>query len=204
MTKKTNFINKEDAEKIKSILEKNGVIAFPTDTVWGMGCLPEKSIAVQKIYSIKERDAKKPLILLGKDIESLLPYVEKFHTNAEKIMQKYFPGAVTLVLSKSEKTPDYLTSGFDTVGIRIPDCPVFIEMLDKCTETGVLATTSANISDMGAVSTKEEVIKSIGDKIDFIVDNYGFLPKGLESTVVIVDNAGSLKIFRQGAIQISI
>lgn len=191
-------------KKIKKILKNDGVIAFPTDTVWGIGCLPENKRAVEKIYALKSREAGKPLILLGKNIESLLPYVEKFHENAEKIIKKYFPGAVTLVVKKSSKTPDYMTSGFETVGIRIPDCPIFIDMLENSTENGVLATTSANISDMGSVSTKQEVIDSIGDKIDYIMDDSGFSPKGAESTVVFVDDAGCVKILRQGATKIEI
>jgi L-threonylcarbamoyladenylate synthase len=190
--------------KIKNILKNNGVIAFPTDTVWGIGCLPENKKAVEKIYSIKSRDTGKPLILLGKNTESLLPYVEKLPKNAEKIIKKYFPGAVTLVLKKSSLTPDFVTAGFNTVGIRIPDCPIFIEMLEKCTDEGVLATTSANISGVGAVSTKEEVINSIGGKIDYILDGYGFVPNGTESTVVSVDEAGIIKILRQGAVEVKI
>ncbi|HBG49898.1 MAG TPA: threonylcarbamoyl-AMP synthase [Cyanobacteria bacterium UBA9971] len=191
-------------EKIREILKNGGVIAFPTDTVWGIGCLPENQKAVEKIYSIKSRDAGKPLILLGKNLESLLPYIEKLPENALKIAKKYFPGAVTLVVKKSSLTPDFVTADFDTVGIRVPDCPIFAEMLEKCTDNGILATTSANISEMGAVSTKEEVINSIGDKIDYILDDFGFTPKGTESTVVFVNEAEELKILRQGAVEVKI
>lgn len=198
------YLSEEESDKIKNILKNDGVIAFPTDTVWGIGCFPENKKAVEKIYVLKSREKAKPLILLGKDTKSLLAYVESFHENAKKIMEKYFPGAVTLVLKKSLKTPDYMTSGFDTVGIRIPECPIFIEMLEKCTESGVLATTSANISEMGAVSTKNEVLNSIGDKIDYILDDFGFVPKGEESTVVFVSPQGEIKIFRQGAVEIEL
>ena len=200
----TNYLSKEVSNKIKDLLENNGVIAFPTDTVWGIGCLPESQKAVKKIYSIKSRDTGKPLILLGKNLESLIPYIEKLPKNAQKIAEKYFPGAVTLVIKKSSLTPDFVTADFETVGIRIPDCPIFIEMLKKCTNNGVLATTSANISEMVAASTKEEVISSIGDKIDYILDDYGFIPKGAESTVVCVNEDGKLKILRQGAIEVKI
>lgn len=198
------YLSEIKTEKIKSILKNDGIIAFPTDTVWGIGCLPENQKAVEKIYAIKSRDKGKPLILLGKNTESLLPYVENLHENAKKIIEKYFPGAVTLVIKKSSKAPDYITSGFDTVGIRVPDCPIFVEMLEKCTETGVLATTSANISEMGAVSTKEEVINSIGDKVDYILDDYDFIPNGIDSTVVSVDKSGCIKVLRQGSVFISI
>ena len=200
----TFSLNNIETEKINFILENDGVIAFPTDTVWGIGCMPENKKAVEKIYSIKSRDKGKPLILLGKNLESLLPYVENLPETAKKIAEKYFPGAVTLVVKKSSLTPDFITAGFDTVGIRIPDCHVFIKMLEKCTTNGVLATTSANISEMGAVSTKKEVIDSIGDKIDYILDDFGFTPKGAESTVVSVDEAGNIKVLRKGAVEVKI
>jgi len=199
-----NFLTKLEIKKISAILKNDGVIAFPTDTVWGMGCLPENDKAAEKIYAIKLRDKEKPLILLGKDIESLLPYVKTFPEKAKIIVEKHFPGAITLVLQKSSITPDFLTAGFDTVGIRIPDCPVLLEILDKCTKTGVLATTSANISNEGAVSTQKEVINSIGDKIDYVLDDFGFIPKGLESTVLGIDDNENIKIFRQGAIEVKI
>lgn len=196
----TNFLNESEINKIKTLLKNDGVIAFLTDTVWGIGCLPENKKAVDKIYSLKSRETAKPLILLGKDIESMLPYVEKFHENAGKIIKKYLPGSVTLVLKKNPLTPNYMTSGLNTVGIRIPDCPPFIEFLDKCTDSGVLATTSANISGRGSNTCKKEVISSIGDKVDYILDDYGFSPKGTESTVLSVDESGEIKIFRQGAV----
>lgn len=198
------YLSKKESNKIKAILENDGVIAFPTDTVWGIGCLPENKKAVEKIYSIKSRDKGKPFILLGKNLKSLLPYLEKLPETAKRIVEKYFPGAVTLVVKKSSLTPDFVTAGFDTVGIRIPDCPVFVEILEKCTDNGVLATTSANISEMGAISTKEEVINSIGDKIDYILDDFEFIPKGTESTVVSVNEAGIIKVLRQGAIEVKI
>ena len=198
------YLSDKETENIKSIFENDGVIAFPTDTVWGIGCLPENIKAVEKIYSIKSRDTGKPLILLGKNLESFLPYVEKLPETAKKIAEKYFPGALTLVIKKSPLTADYITAGFNTVGIRIPDCPVFIEMLEKCTNKGVIATTSANISEMGAVSTKTEVINSIGGKIDFILDNFGFTSKGKESTVVSINESGIIKVLRQGAVEVKI
>jgi len=198
------FLTKAEIEKISAILKNDGVIAFPTDTVWGVGCLLESRQAVEKIYSAKSRDKNKPLILLGKNIESFLPYVENLPEKARTVAEKYFPGAVTIVVKKSERTPDFITAGFDTVGIRIPDCPVLLEILDKCTETGVLATTSANISNEGAVSTKNQVVNSVGDKIDYVADDYGFVAKGLESTVLGFDSEENIKIFRQGAIEVKI
>ena len=191
--------------KINKYLNKSdGIIAFPTDTVWGLGCLVGNNDAVEKIYDIKGRDHNKPLILLGSKIEYLVPYIDNIPLRAEEIMKKYFPGPVTLVLKKSDKTPSFITSGLDTVGIRIPDCPPFLKLLDDAVCGHVLATTSANLSGKGATALKTHVKKSLGNHVDYIVDDYGFLPKGMESTVVSVDENNNIKILRQGSVIIDL
>lgn len=196
------YIPEEEIKKIKKRLKSNGIIAFPKDTVWGIGCLVENIMAVEKIYSIKSREANKPLILLGKSIDALMPYLEAMPEKANELIKRFFPGALTLVIKKSLITPDSITSGFNTVGIRIPDHPVFIELLEKTTEKGVLATTSANISGEGSVSSKKEVEKSIGQKLDYILDDYGFPAGGKESTVAYIDKNNKIKVLRQGAIDL--
>jgi L-threonylcarbamoyladenylate synthase len=194
------IISTREISKISVTLRKGGVIAFPTDTVWGVGCLVKKQQAVEKIYHIKAREKTKPLILLGSSLESFLPYIETLPSKAEELTERFFPGALTIVLKKSVKTPDYLTSGYETIGIRIPDHPVFIEMLEKAVEGHVLATTSANISGQGAVSGKEKIQASLVDKIDYILNDYGFPAGGEESTVVHVDSNNKIEVLRQGAV----
>ena len=180
---------------------KDAVFAFPTDTVWGLGCLIESKQGVERIYSIKHRDRRKPLILLSNKIEYLEPYVDKMPELAVEWSKKYWPGALTLVVKKSKMTPDYMTSGFDTVGIRIPDNKDLLDFLEQCVETHAIATTSANISGNNSSITKEEVISSIGDKIDFITD--GEDPdKKFESTVVAVYEDNTYKILRQGYLKL--
>ena len=111
-----------DYTKINNILKNDGVIAFVTDTVWGIGCLPNSEKAVKRIYEIKHREAKKPLILMSYDIYPLFDYLKQpIEKEAQKLVKKYFPGALTLVLEKSENTPDYITSNLSTVGIRVPN-----------------------------------------------------------------------------------
>lgn len=198
-------LSDNEIHDIRKILSQpDGLIAFPTDTVWGMGCLIENKAAVERIYSVKGRDKSKPLILLGSKIEYLMPFIEILPEKAQEIIHKYLPGAVTVVLTKSNKTPNYITSGFNTVGIRIPDCPPFLELLDRAVDSHVLATTSASISGMGTNKTKLEVQDTIGSKVDYILDDYGFVPKGTESTVLAVNEQNEIKIFRQGAIRIGI
>ena len=187
--------------KINDILKNDGVIAFVTDTVWGLGCLPGSEKAVKKIYEIKHREAKKPLILMSHDIYPLLDYVKNpIEKEAQRLIKKHFPGALTVVLEKSKNTPDYLTSGMPTVGIRVPDNETFAEICRNI-EGGVLATTSANLSGEPPALTYNEALKCIGDKVDFVVPSNGCEAQGRASTVVGC-NDGEITIYRQGEIKI--
>lgn len=191
----------ENIEQIKNVLDNDGVIAYVTDTVWGLGCLPSSEKAVKKIYEIKHREAQKPLILMSSEAYHLLEYVQPLSKTASVLIKKYFPGALTLVLPKSDKTPYYMTSNMDTVGIRVPDNEVFKEICDNITGN-VLATTSANLSHQPSAKTYEQALKNMQGLVDMVIPDYGYFAKGLESTVAGVFDE-EIKIFRQGAISIS-
>ena len=109
---------------------------------------------------------------MSDEVYNLFDYVKNpVEKNAQRLIKDYFPGALTLVVEKSSKTPDYLTSGMKTVGIRIPDNRIFAEIcrnLDK----RVLATTSANISGEPPALSYEEALNYIGEKVDFVVPDY--------------------------------
>lgn len=182
--------------KINEILLNGGVIAFPTDTVWGIGCLPIHKIAVERIYQIKHREAQKPLILMSYDVKPLLDYVKTpIPFQGENLAEKYWPGALTLIFEKSSQTPDCITSYQNTVGIRVPDHTFFQEMCKNITGN-VLATTSANISGQNPALTYEEAIKYIGDQVDFVVP-YSEKISGVPSAVVSVLN-DNMVVYRQG------
>lgn len=185
-----------NSKKVKEILENDGVIAFVTDTVWGMGCLPTSKLAVERIYEIKHRDSHKPLILMSNGIEPLRKYVKPLTEKAEELVKKHFAGALTLVIEKSELTPDYITSGLNTVGIRVPDNKIFAEIC-SCIDGNVLATTSANLSNEPPALTYDEARKYIGDKVDLVIEDFGEKAQGRASTVAGVFPEG-IKIFRQG------
>lgn len=188
--------------KINEILNNDGVIAFVTDTVWGLGCLPNSEKAVKKIYEIKHREAKKPLILMSYDIYPLFDYVaQPIEKEAQKLIKQYFPGALTLVLDKSKNTPDYMTSGLLTVGIRVPDNKTFSNIC-KNIDGKVLATTSANLSGEPPALTYEEAVKYIGDKVDIVIEDFGEKAKGRASTVAGFKEGGKCIIYRQGDIEI--
>lgn len=192
----------ENAEEILKVLKNDGVIAYVTDTVWGLGCLPESKKAVQKIYEIKKREAQKPLILMSNEIYNLLDYVKPIPKIGQILIKKYFPGALTVVTDKSDKTPDYITSNMPTVGIRIPDNDVFRKICEIIPEH-VLATTSANLSHQPSAKTYEQAVQNMSGLADLIIPDYGCSAKGIESTVAGVMN-NELRIFRQGAISIDI
>ena len=192
----------KDAEKIKNILENDGVIAYVTDTVWGLGCLPNSEKAVKKIYEIKKRESQKPLILMSNETYNLLEYVKPISKVGCKLIKKYFPGALTIVTEKSDKTPYYITSNMETVGIRVPDNEVFEEICEII-PNHVLATTSANLSHQPSAKTYEQAIENMSELADFVIPDYGYTCKGLESTVAGVFG-DELRIFRQGVVNIDI
>ncbi len=189
------------ADNINKILNDGGVIAFVTDTVWGIGTLPDNKKGVDKIYEIKNRDRSKPLILMSNKTEYLFPYLKEVTPLVKSLSDKYFSGALTIVAEKSDKTPDIITSGKNTVGIRVPDNE-FFKNLCSLIDGHVLATTSANLSGMPSSKTYEQALNSIGNLVDIVFDDYGYTCKGLESTVVLVEE-NSRKILRQGAIYLN-
>lgn len=190
-----NFI-KELNEKLKN----GGVISFVTDTVWGVGCLPDNEKGVEKIYELKNRDRSKPLILMSNSVENLLPYVKNVSPYAKELIKKYFSGALTLIFEKTEKTPDFVTSYKNTVGIRVPDNEVF-KKLCEVIDGHVLATTSANLSSQPPAKSYEEAKEFVGSHVDYVFEDYGHKCEGLASTVVLaVDD--EIKVLRQGSVKI--
>lgn len=192
----------ENIELIKEKLNNDGVIAFVTDTVWGIGCLPTSEKAVKRIYEIKKRDGNKPLILMSNEVYNLFEFVKQpIEKQAQILIKEHFPGALTLVLEKSECTPDFITSSMQTVGIRIPDNKTFSEICENI-DGHVLATTSANLSGEPAALTYDEAIKYIGDKVDLVIKDYGNIAKGKASTVAGFKD-GEPVVYRQGEIKIN-
>ena len=193
----------KNSEEIKKVLENDGVVAFVTDTVWGLGCLPSSEKAVKKIYEIKKRETQKPLILMSNEVYHLLKYVAPIPKIGQKLIKKYFPGALTVVTKKNpDMTPDYITSGMMTVGIRVPNNQVFKEICEIASNH-VLATTSANLSHQPSAKSYEQALENMSGLADLIIEDNGFTCDGLESTVVGILDDENYKIYRQGAIMIS-
>lgn len=193
-------LSEENKKIINETLKKGGIVAYVTDTVWGVGCLPNNEKGVEKIYELKHRDTSKPLILMSNKVEHLLPYVKNVSEKAKKCMEKFFPGALTLVFEKSDMTPYFVTSQKETVGIRVPRNKIFQKLCDII-EGHVLATTSANISGETPAMTYKEAIEKIGNLVDIVIEDEFDPATGEPSTVAMVTDEKTT-IFRQGKIEL--
>ena len=176
---------------------KNKIIAFPTDTVFGVGALIDDLEAIDKIYELKHRDYSKPLAILASSIDDIIPYVKEVTEDVKEIMNKYWPGALTIIFNKNENVSDKITAGFKTIAFRIPNCKISLDILKQ---TGPLATTSVNISGNTPLNDYQEINKYFGYNIDFIVSE-NVSSSNISSTIIDV-TSNEIKIIRQGQIKI--
>lgn len=189
----TVLVEKENINEVIDLLNHDEVVAFPTETVFGLGVKFSHLEALEKIYEIKHRSHSKAISLMiydPKDIEKYA-YVNK---NAQKLIDHFMPGMITLVLKKKSILSDDFTAGYDTIGIRIPDDPFVLKLLK---EVGPMLVTSANISGQETLLKDQEVYKQFKGKIKMIVK--GKCKNTLASTVIKVDE--DVTILRQGCIQ---
>jgi L-threonylcarbamoyladenylate synthase len=179
-----------------SILKNGGLVAYPTDTVYGLGACADNIQAVKRIYTVKKRPLNMPLPLLLADISWINRITSSIPAIARPLIERFMPGALTLVLPKSNSISDIVSGGKNTIALRVPAHPVAIALI-KGTGSPVVGT-SANISGHPSPLTAEEVKIQLGSSIDYIIDG-GKCPGGTEST--IVDVTGEIPvILRQGAI----
>ncbi|MBI4187290.1 MAG: threonylcarbamoyl-AMP synthase [Chloroflexi bacterium] len=187
---------RQQVEKGISILKQGGLVAFPTDTVYGLGACMDMPRAVERVYDVKRRprDMALPLLLAGKsqinEVARDVPGV------AWNLIDRFLPGALTIVLRKSERVSDIITGGGATVAVRIPAHPVPIALIEGV-GTPIVGT-SANLSGRPSPLTAGDVCSQMGDKIDLIIDG-GRCPGGRESTVVDVTGEAPV-VLREGAI----
>jgi L-threonylcarbamoyladenylate synthase len=184
-----------EIEKGVKILQMGGVIAFPTDTVYGLGADAFNSTAVERIYEIKNRPKHRQLPLLIADVEQMTSLADSIPEIAWFLARRFWPGGLTLVLSKTDSLPAYLVPG-PTVAIRVPNHPVCLALIQHLGNP--IIGTSANISGQPSALTAEEVEQQLGEKIDFVI-NGGKCPGGKESTIVDVTHKSPI-ILRQGII----
>src|SRR5262245_14088452 len=167
-----------------AVLRGGGMVAFPTETVYGLGADAMNPMAVARLFAAKGRPPTNPLIVHVADIAVALFLVRKFPVVARTLAERFWPGPLTLVLPKSEHVLDLVTAGGPTVALRAPAHPVALGLLRAC---GLpLAAPSANPSGFLSPTTAEHVVKALAGKIDMVLDA-GPTPGGLESTVLDVN-----------------
>ena len=184
---------KEAAERIRA----GEVVAFPTETVYGLGANALDAAAVAKIYELKGRPASSPLIVHVASIEMARTLVSQWPPEAEELASRYWPGPLTLVLPKVPAIPEIVTAGLPTVGLRVPDHPLALALIR---EAGVpLAAPSANRFTGLSATTIEHVREAFGDAVP-VLDG-GPCQVGIESTVVSIAS-GKITLLRPGMISI--
>ena len=179
-----------------SILKQGGIIAFPTDTVYGLGAGANLRQAVERVYQVKERPRNMALPLLLAHISQISEVAEPVPPIAWLLARKFLPGALTIVLQKSGSVPDIITGGGVTVAVRVPAHPIPVALADGLGMP--IVGTSANLSGRPSVLTADEVYSQFGDKIDLVIDG-GRCPGGRESTIVDVTGETPV-VLREGAI----
>ncbi|MET9967411.1 L-threonylcarbamoyladenylate synthase [Streptomyces sp. NPDC006356] len=185
-----------DIEKAAGVLRAGGLVAFPTETVYGLGANAEDSTAVARVFQVKGRPPSHPLIVHISGVEHLGDWVEDVPTTARLLADRFWPGPLTLVLRRSRKVPLEATGGLETVAVRVPDHPVALALLSAF-GSGIAAP-SANRFGSVSPTTADHVRAELGDAVDFVLDG-GPCGVGVEST--IVDVTGEIpSVLRPGGV----
>lgn len=188
--------NRENINLIKETIQSGELIAFPTETVYGLGADGLNEEAVKKIFQVKGRPQDNPLILHIENMEMLKELVEGDLSKAKDLIDKFWPGPLTLVLKKSKIVPEIITAGLDTVAIRMPNNEIALEIIKISNRP--IAAPSANISGRPSPTDAKTCMEDLEGKIPLIIDGGNTLV-GLESTVL--DITGEIPtILRPGAI----
>lgn len=180
-------------ERIAELLRRDGVIAYPTDTLFGLGCLASRKKAVDRVLQIKGRDPKKPMSILCSGMEMLCRYTRHLDTPTFRLLKQLLPGPYTLLLPASREVPRYLQNK-QVVGLRIPDhpfCQALVALLDE-----PIITTSVALPDQPVLNTAWEIEEEQGHALDLVVDCGQ--PLGQHSTILDLSGEEAV-LLREGA-----
>lgn len=195
---KTKIFGKEGISEAAEILKGGGLVAFPTETVYGLGGNGLDKEAAKKIYAAKGRPSDNPLILHVSSIEEVYPLVKALPEKAKKLMEAFWPGPLTLVLPKSDLVPKESTGGLETVALRSPENALTLDLIRACGFP--IAGPSANLSGRPSPTEASHVFEDLGGRIEGILED-GAVGIGVESTIVdLSENCPTL--LRPGAITI--
>ena len=194
MLVETMQMTKADLDEIVALIDAGKVVAFPTDTVFGLGVKYDDGDALNRLKKAKNRPDHKAIPMMVSSlcqIESVA-YVDE---RSQKLMEAFMPGAFTIVLKKKENVPSFVSNGMETVAIRMP-CDAFVlSMIERLGKP--MLVTSANLSDQPSCKTSEEVLKQLGGRIDAIVLGES---KGYTSSTIVDVSGTKLNILREGDI----
>lgn len=178
------------------LLNEGEIVAFPTDTVYGLGTNAFYSPGIIKLFEAKGRDANKAIAVLIGSIEQIAQLTDEPSPIVRKLIDQFWPGGLTIVLPKKKDLPELLSAG-SSIGIRMPNHPVAIDLLQKF---GPLATTSANLSGMNNPHDAGDVLRQLNGRVPLILDG-GSCPGGIPSTVVDC-STDEIRILRPGTISL--
>lgn len=180
------------------LLREGGVVAIPTETVYGLGAVAMNPAAVRRVFAIKGRPANHPLIVHLHSAEAMSDWAREIPESAWRLAERFWPGPLTLVLPRRPQVPDEVTGGQDSVALRVPAQPVARELIAGA---GALAAPSANRFGRVSPTTAAHVVAEFGDDVDMILDA-GPCQVGLESTILgLIDDQPAL--LRPGAVTVA-
>jgi L-threonylcarbamoyladenylate synthase len=185
-----------DLDEAASVLKRGGLVAFPTETVYGLGALALDPLAVRGIFAAKGRPSTNPVIVHVRGESEARDLVTHFPLEAAALAARFWPGPLTLVLPRSPKVPDECTAGGDTVGVRAPSHPAAQALLSRV--GAAVAAPSANRSEHVSPTAAAHVLRDLNGRIDVVLDG-GRCPVGIESTVLALDGPRP-RLLRAGAI----
>ena len=186
----------EIAREAARCIRDGGVILYPTDTIYGIGCDASNEKAVEKIFEIKKRSASNPVLMLASSVPMVESLVEEISPQAFRLMNKFWPGPLTLLFKPKKKMPKLLIPENNKIGIRIPANQFCLYMIEQC-NTPVVST-SANLSGIQTSGKISELKKIFFGKVDLIIDR-GDLENITPSTIVDVTSE-SVIVVREGVI----
>src|SRR5688572_10578519 len=185
-----------EIRKAADLLRAGGLVAFPTETVYGLGADAANAKAVARLYAVKGRPADHPVIVHFAGSEQAFALAREVPEAARQLAARFWPGPLTLILKRSPLAPDFETGGQDTVGLRVPSHPIAHEML-SIFGSGVAAP-SANRFGLVSPTTPAHVREDLGDEVDLVLEG-GPSDVGIESTIVDLSGAGAV-LLRPGGI----
>jgi L-threonylcarbamoyladenylate synthase len=201
LTLQVNPLDPEDRHLVLAaeVVQAGGVVVYPTETLYGLGANALHTGAIRRVREIKQREGRKPILVIVPTIQAAEQLAIDLRPKARLLMERFWPGPLTLVLRASAAVPEELTQGTHTIGIRVPSSPLCLKLLRLC--DCPMTSTSANLSGEPPALEIDPIRRALAPGVDLYLDG-GKLPSTLPSTVV--DTTGPhLRVLRDGAVPVS-